>query len=274
MKKIGGIILLLAFAAFTWAEGELPGRFVINDKGDVVCFSQGNLVYTRSTNQWSFAEHQYDVIGDKNVADDDLADKIDLFGWSADGATARNYGVSSSDGSMQYAGNFREWGQNKIINGGNKMDVWRTLSAEEWTYLIANNNPFPTIVNGVKGIAIMPHDVHLDVKPASYTAEEWLVDEKKGVVFLPFTGYREGTNLSDFDKYGFYWTATSLNTEAAYVVRCNDTKVEVRDKGLVISRMRGHAVRLVKEASACTVMVSAVSGNPMAGNVTITIIDE
>lgn len=275
MRKLATSILLFIGVAFCWAEGELSGRFVINANGDVVCFAKGNLVYTQSTKTWSFAEHQYDVIGADNVSVDALAEKIDLFGWSGDDDRASNYGISTSPNGMNYLGNFVDWGQNKITNGGNKLNSgWRTLTAEEWSYLIANNSPFPTTVNGVKGIAIMPHDLHLDVKPASYTIEEWEVDEKKGVVFLPYTGYRVQAAVSAVDTYGYYWTATSNGTEAAKVVRCYNNKITVRSNGGELDRTHGHAVRLVKAASSCVVTIKAESSNPLAGKVTITIDNE
>ena len=64
--------------------------------GKQVTFSQGNLQYTQSTNTWSFAENQWEMIGTDNVTGgsvssdptygdekygDALADKVDLFGW-------------------------------------------------------------------------------------------------------------------------------------------------------------------------------------------------
>ena len=273
--------MLLVFATFTWAEGELPGRFVINSDGDVVCFSKGNLVYTKSSTTWSFAENQYDVIGTDNVTSDGtaLADRIDLFGWSADGnegqyPKALNWGVSTSTNSQEYIGNFRDWGNNKIVNGGNSIDAgWRTLTADEWSYLIANNSSFPTSVNGVKGIAIIPKDSELDDTQNEYTLEQWAIVEQKGVIFLPFTGWRAETTVSDVDTYGYYWTATAKDTEISKVVRCNSSKAVVRSSGSELDRTRGHAVRLVKAASSCVVTISAEPYNP-GGSVKIEVLDE
>ena len=71
-----------------------------------VTFSQGNLQYTRSTDTWSFASTQWEMIGTDNVSGGSvesdptygdrkegtaLADKVDLFGWST---SATNFGVS------------------------------------------------------------------------------------------------------------------------------------------------------------------------------------
>ncbi len=47
-------------------EGALNGVFSVSaDKK--VRFAKGNLQYTQSTQTWSFAEHQYDIIGTDNV---------------------------------------------------------------------------------------------------------------------------------------------------------------------------------------------------------------
>lgn len=69
-----------------------------------VRFSQGNLQYTQSTKTWSFAEHQYDILVEKNIVNAEyqgeenwkgtaLADKIDLFGWSSDNSTTKGVSV-------------------------------------------------------------------------------------------------------------------------------------------------------------------------------------
>ena len=41
--------------------GAICGRFTINENGDQVYFSQGNLQYQPSTNTWRFANNQYDT---------------------------------------------------------------------------------------------------------------------------------------------------------------------------------------------------------------------
>lgn len=68
----------------------IAGVFSVSEDKKV-CFAKGNLQYTQSTKTWSFAEHQYDIIGDANLTTDGdgntlLADKIDLFGWSGNTA--------------------------------------------------------------------------------------------------------------------------------------------------------------------------------------------
>ena len=87
MKKFLLSMALVAIAgAGTQASAQTAPANAINGKFSVaadkqVYFSQGNLQYTQSTATWAFAEHQYDMIGEKNVNNSHtLNDKIDLFG--------------------------------------------------------------------------------------------------------------------------------------------------------------------------------------------------
>lgn len=135
-----------------------------------ITFSPGNLQYTQSTNTWSFAENQWDMIGTDNVTDGSeslnskdgyckegtaLADKIDLFGWST---SATNFGVSTSTDYYDYSGGFVDWGTNKI--GNDAPNTWRTLSKDEWEYLLntrtnANSLKGVAQVNGVNGLILL-----------------------------------------------------------------------------------------------------------------------
>ena len=135
-----------------------------------VTFSLGNLQYTQSTNTWSFASAQYEVLGTDNVIDGTvtsdesgydksgtaLADKVDLFGWST---AATNFGVSTSTDYDDYSGSFVDWGTNKI--GNDAPNTWRTLSKDEWMYIFYNRPNAQSLfalgsVNGVNGTIILP----------------------------------------------------------------------------------------------------------------------
>lgn len=65
---------------------DLVGEFTIKGSGDKVSFSKGNLQYQASTNTWSFAENQYDIIGygNENISSD-YDGWIDMFGWGTSG---------------------------------------------------------------------------------------------------------------------------------------------------------------------------------------------
>ena len=96
--------------------GAIDGKFTINDSGDQVHFSQGNLQYQASTNTWRFAENQWDYVGSQNsihgvpggtVSGSDNANIsqtysgwIDLFGWGTSGY---------HDASDPYNVNYQPW---------------------------------------------------------------------------------------------------------------------------------------------------------------------
>ncbi|MBR5384507.1 MAG: hypothetical protein IK143_01355, partial [Bacteroidales bacterium] len=154
--------------------GAIAGLFTVNEDGDQVYFSKGNLrCYidasgnphadpdnSANTTGWAFADHQYDFVGDVAPNNDPLcgtAGWIDLFSWPND------------------SGNFIDWGTNQIYNG-TSMDpanTWRTLSGTEstgeFTYLFNTRNSVTVNgitdaryakckVNNVFGILLFPDD--------------------------------------------------------------------------------------------------------------------
>ena len=196
-----------------------------------VTFSKGNLQYTQSTDTWSFAENQYDYLGEANIAIDAdvLADKVDLFGWST---SATNFGVSTSEDSDDYS-SFVDWGTNRI--GNYAPNTWRTLTYDEWSYLRYNRTNANDLVgaaqvNGVNGLIFLPDNwtcptgvsfksgfhsnngVDYYAAYQTFTAAEWSKLESAGAVFLPAAGYRDGSNVSYVQNYGRYWSATGYNS--------------------------------------------------------------
>ena len=157
-------------------EGAINGLFTINENGDKVYFSQGNLQYQASTNTWRFAEHQWDFVGTQipdpvlgimggTVSGSDNYNIsstydgwIDLYGWGTSGWDSGNiyyhpwdttwsidnchdfygpYGNHNLTGLYAHA----DWGvHNSISNGGNTAETWRTLKKEEWRYLFNDRN--------------------------------------------------------------------------------------------------------------------------------------
>ena len=200
-----------------------------------VLFSPGNLQYTQSTDTWSFAETQWDMLGDANVENGTLADKIDLFGHSSDNS-ATPFGVSASEEENDYVGNFVDWGTNKI--GDDAPGTWRTLSSDEWFYLLHGRENAESLfalstVNDVPGLIILPDkwvtpsdltfvattteegwewdetlSQYLSYNDSkflhnTYAVEEWERMEAAGAVFLPVGGERYVTEI-DYSSEGFY----------------------------------------------------------------------
>ena len=216
-----------------------------------VSFSKGNLQYTQSTDTWSFASTQWEVIGTDNVIGGSvssdptygdakhgnaLADKIDLFGWST---SATTFGVSTSTDDY-YNGSFVDWGTNKI--GNDAPNTWRTLTYYEWDYVVFDRPNASSLrgvaqVNGVNGLILLPdnwtcpagvtfksgfhsnYGVDYYAAYQTFTADQWSKLESAGAVFLPAAGYhRYGSIMYYVQKYGTYWSATeSYNYTAGFL---------------------------------------------------------
>lgn len=244
-----------------------------------VIFSKGNLQYTQSTSTWSFAEHQYDMIGTDNITGgtvsftingeekqgDTLADKIDLFGWSGSTGAAK-WGISTSLNDSDYFGDFVDWGKN--IGDGT---TYRTLTCDEWKYLINSR----TNANEKKGIArIKLNDTEyvngLILLPDNWTCpkgvtfkngfvSEWNIDayavyqtfslaewhklETVGAVFLPASGNGYGTVMFNMQNLGSYWSGTANDPDSANYLYFYSKGASSTN----YHRYYGQAVRLVQD---------------------------
>ena len=261
--------------AYNSSNPNYNATFSVSDSKQVT-FSKGNLQYTQSTNTWSFASAQWEVIGTDNVTGGSLysdpyygyekegnalADKIDLFGWST---SATNFGVSTSLDNNDYSGSFVDWGTNKI--GNDAPNTWRTLTYEEWFYLRysrtnANDLVGVARVNGVNGLIFLPdnwicplgvtfksgfHDNYgVDYYAAyqTFTADQWSKLETAGAVFLPAAGCRGRFNVYDVQNHGYYWSATEYDGLYAYHYHFYSVEAGV----LYIDRVCGWSVRLVMD---------------------------
>jgi hypothetical protein len=156
---------------FQGPTGAIKGQFSVNDNGDMVYFSQGNLQYNPFYDTWRFAEHQWDYVGGTylfhhygnvdNCSNNDVSPTyegwMDLFGWGTSGwdngntyyqpwevnndwyivddeyvSCGRLYGPP---GRFDLTGNYAnsDWGHyNTISNGDGR---WRTLTIDEWGYV-------------------------------------------------------------------------------------------------------------------------------------------
>lgn len=169
-----------------------------------ITFSKGNLQYTHSTNSWSFAEHQYDHIGEANITitetnDTLLADRIDLFGESADGGAAK-FGVSTSLIREDYLGNFVDWGINQIEDYA--PNTWRTLTWDESLYLFQHTRWTMAKVNGVLWLMFIPDDFTI---PTDFTMELLSGNFTSTRKDFEETDYAQNVyTLSDFWRMGHF----------------------------------------------------------------------
>ena len=242
-----------------------------------VYFSKGNLYY--DGNSWNFENNQYDfrTYEEKNSCingvvktDGTPSDNWGLFGWSTDGGTppSANYkpwGINNSTDNSDCSGDFKNWGENAISNGGGTANTWRTLSSAEWDYLLktrSDANRFAKAnVNGVKGLLIFPDGYNGGTAISGITGvaavndnmegfpgtsiddDTWSAMEAAGVVFLPAAGFRNGSNVIAVDSGGYYWSATHGGSgNYACELFFTDSDVNPAHDG---GRCYGHSVRLV-----------------------------
>ena len=285
MRKITLFIAALCAVSAMATEGALSGMFSISADKQVV-FSQGNLQATTTDLgenwTWSFAENQWDIIGN-TVANTAINGNgtvsengtVDLFCWST---AATYFGIHNSTNAGDYSGDFVDWGTNPISNGGNAANLWRTLTVDEWCYLLFTRTDGPNLygqatVNEVHGCILLPDNwtipTGLSFQPRAnnwtsntYTLAQWSQMETAGAVFLPVAGIRDGAEVMEAST-GFYWTATPFidNLPRSVVIVENN----VNCGGNSCYRNTGPSVRLVRDVKEEITTVSVTVQFPKAG---------
>lgn len=307
MKKLF-VVMLAALCALTACKKEEVGNDVTTDDGAIhslfsvgpskqVQFSKGNLQYQAISGTWRFAENQYDYKGESNASISDVySGWIDLFGWATSGWDCGNVYympydkdfVDNDDIGMGYGplpvpdcdlvgeNANCDWGVYcSISNGGNEPGLWRTLSADEWNYLVKERTNATQLygvacIEGTNGLVLLPDNwtmpegctfhtgVGISYDPSYYarknsmTVEQWRVMEKNGAVFLPAGGTRLEYAQMDFvNDIGGYWSTTSYKdnsyfTECAYIFYFQSDMV--MGKKFDSMRSWGRSVRLVRDA--------------------------
>ncbi|MBR5433936.1 MAG: hypothetical protein IK117_05840 [Bacteroidales bacterium] len=251
--------------------GTVAGLFSISNSKQIY-FSQGNLQYQASTGTWRFAEHQYDIIGKDNAnISSTNSGWIDLFGWGTSGYNGKNPYMTSmeysdyGDGSNDITGSDYDWGvYNAISNGGNQAGQWRTLTYDEWSYLIYDRAQASRLmgegrVNNVNGLILLPDgwetpsSVKFTYDPGNYSTnvysqDEWAVMQSYGAVFLPAAGYRYGTDVYNVGSGGYYWSSSAKYNYpvASYYLGFGGYGVYAYDD-YYDYRGDGQSVRLVQE---------------------------
>ncbi len=163
------------------------GFFTINEEGDQIQFSPGNLQFNAAKGShecadgstqkgtWRFAPNQWTCVGyDNGNISESYNGWIDLFGWATSGwdsgAKAYQPWSSSTDYTDYLDAHFdlndgheyADWGVYNQI-GDDAPGTWRTLTTSEWKYLLnerqlAGNLRGHGVVNGVRGYILLPDD--------------------------------------------------------------------------------------------------------------------
>ena len=259
-------------------EGIINGKFSVS-VSQKVYFSKGNLQFQASTNTWRFADHQYDYIGSANssVSEYNIG-WIDLFGWGtsdfAHGATCyqpystsqayTDYYVYGSGSSNLYdQTGLADWGANAISNGGNETRLWRTLTKDEWVYLLQSRSTSSGLryakaqVAGKNGVVLLPDNwststyalQNANSDNSSFesnviSSSNWNTLQSAGAVFLPAAGSRAGTSVSGVDASGYYWSSSYYNDFYASLLGFNNTSLSPYQNDY---RYYGQSVRVVCE---------------------------
>lgn len=223
-------------------QGALNGLFSVGEHTQVR-FAQGNLQYNAQAKQWRFAASQWDCAKDGS----------DLFAWQA-----------------------TDWGEKAaIVNGGNKPQIWFTLSVLQWQYLLFERPNADRLmsmgkVNGVKGTILLPDDWKLpagasfttstdfgllmdggfyknegnnNYEANNYNNAQWAVMEAAGAVFLPAAGYRDSSGVDEVGREGDYWSSSANGNEYAYYLFF---EAGALNPGADLNRTYGCSVRLVR----------------------------
>ena len=223
-----------------------------------VYFSQGNLQYQASSRTFKFADNQWDYLGkDNKQISNTNSGWIDLFGWGT-GNNPTKYNIQNEE----YL--FYDWGRNAISNGGNIANLWRTLSKDEWVYIVQKRYTKSGIrfakgrVNGVNGLILLPDNWNAETHVLNETNKnnakydsniidksEWNKMEMAGAVFLPAAGARSMRMVHKLDVRGWYWSNTVFNFQDAYYLWIGEKDV---DPASSLRRNTGGSVRLVCDA--------------------------
>ena len=177
--------------------------------------------------------------------------------YYAYGSSSKNLYDAKDDNSMRGKA---DWGYNAISNGGNTENSgWRILTKDEWAYLINTRSETyryaKGTIHGTNGLMLFPDGFTLptgvsisnanttDASYTSYSDDTWTALEAAGVVFLPATGMRNGTSVSETGSVGNYWSSTCMNADRVYNIRFDGSSLNLVNDG---DRQNGFPVRLVK----------------------------
>ncbi|MBR3979781.1 MAG: T9SS type A sorting domain-containing protein [Bacteroidales bacterium] len=274
----GNTVTFTTVKKVTVVNGAIQKAFSVSATKKVY-FSQGNLQYQASTGTLRFAGHQYDTIGVRNASiKKTYSGWIDLFGW---GTGKQPYLCADIDsdygnGSNDIAGTDYDWGvYNKISNGGNQAGLWRTLTKDEWEYLLFKRAQAVRLlgtgkINGVYGLILLPDgwetpssitfldnmtlNTHLsgddlmyyddDFSCNVYSLAEWTIMESYGAVFLPAGGHREIRSVKAVGKSCWYWSSSVYDSNEAWGLTIERNASTYM---FPIARHKGFSVRLVQD---------------------------
>lgn len=265
MKKIVLLIVSAVIGATAWSQTICEGGYasVMLHRGTPqageggfsvspstrVKFSLGNLNFSEcsdnggyfyfATNQWDYQANTY------CNCDNNYSNNTDLFCYGTsgytDGIVTANVPTlcwNDTDMGRMYIGNLAgtrfDWGVYNAIKYGEQTypaGTWRTLTADEWNYLLNTRTNAATLrsagkVNDKDGLILLPDNWVLPTDKTftpglsmnnrgdqnTYTDEAWTAMENAGAIFLPAAGCIAKLDNGETDNlltgYCCYITAT------------------------------------------------------------------
>ena len=189
--------------------------------------------------------------------------------WSTSQTQSDYYAYGQSSYNLFDQTGKADWAYNPISNGGNQLNLWRTLTRDEWNYIFNIRTTSSGIryakaqVNNVNGLVLLPDGWEANYyilnntnqKDASFSSNiisitVWSMIEQHGAIFLPAAGDRWGTSVYETCSRGWYWSASSGDPyDYVYIAYFNDSDLSPQNNSCVIHwRQVGDSVRLVCNA--------------------------
>lgn len=218
-------------------SGALPGVFSVS-ANTKVHFAKGNLYYNNSTKKFNLEENQYFFPVERDV------NHIGHFFWSKDSAVAVKdpyFDSAKGDNDVLFT--------NKDANTPNPdftvaevKGSYRTLSKDEWEYLLnRENGKYKTgvAVNDKTCLVLAPDGWSGEIQ-YNYDKSSWAAAEEEGLVCIPLAG---SSNIPGCDgTVGYCWASSANGSEGAYCININPNEVNVPFEG---ERSEGYSIRLV-----------------------------
>ncbi|MBQ7631413.1 MAG: hypothetical protein IJS82_01440 [Paludibacteraceae bacterium] len=182
--------------------------------------------------------------------------------YHSDSVNYYGYGPSTYKSDKNLAGTSAnyDWGvYNAITNGGAQAGLWRTLTEEEWEYIL-NGRPLAQYLRSQAtvcdqhGYVLLPDDFTLpqglswsyqagNWTTNTYDAQAWSVMESRGAVFLPAADHRLNTSVIHPGTFGYYWSTTHNGNGQARCMFFNSGVIRIVNG----NRYDGESVRLVQD---------------------------
>lgn len=208
----------------TIPDGTLSGKFTVNAEGKQVYFSKGNLWYNGSCFQFEDEQycfrHYYGINNDQAYLNEGSVtttpeNTVGSFFWSKNASVAcgKSYSDATAAQTDIFFTNATETSAKQdfsvSVGGKSWTGVWRTLSKDEWEYLINHNGSAWATINNVKGRIIFC-DGYLGNKQAQFT------EIPEGCAFLPAAGNRSDSGAEEPGNYAGYWSSSANEDYGAF----------------------------------------------------------